>query len=81
MSAHSHAHKEHDHEDGDDHAGQGHEHHHGLGGHHHAPANFGKAFASGVIMAVAAVGIVLSWIASALICRVRGHDRLEIEIG
>jgi cobalt-zinc-cadmium efflux system protein len=28
----------------------GHEHHHGIGGHHHAPADFGKAFAVGIAL-------------------------------
>lgn len=40
----------HDHHD-HDHAH--HEHSHGPGGHHHAPANFGKAFAIGIILNLA----------------------------
>lgn len=38
-----HSHDEHDH------------HHHGLGGHSHAPANFGKAFAIGIALNIAYV--------------------------
>ncbi|PPQ28488.1 cation diffusion facilitator family transporter [Rhodopila globiformis] len=38
---HGHEHGHHDH---------GHDHHHGIGGHHHAPASFGKAFAIGVVL-------------------------------
>lgn len=59
MSAHSHAHEghdhDHDHEDGHNHAGHDQGHHHGLGGHHHAPANFGKAFAIGIALNLAYV--------------------------
>jgi len=59
MSAHSHAHEghdhDHDHEDGHDQGGHGAGHHHGLGGHHHAPANFGKAFAIGIALNLAYV--------------------------
>jgi len=45
MSA-SHGHHEHDHH---------HEHSHGLGGHHHAPKDFGRAFAIGVTLNAAFV--------------------------
>lgn len=59
MPAHSHAHAghddDHDHEDGNDQGGHGDEHHHGLGGHHHAPASFGKAFAIGIALNLAYV--------------------------
>ena len=48
MSGHQH---EHDHE-GHDH---GHGHQHGIGGHQHAPANFGKAFAIGIALNLAYV--------------------------
>jgi len=55
MSAHSQAHEghDHDHEDGHDHSG--HDHSHGPGGHHHAPANFGRAFAIGIALNLAYV--------------------------
>ncbi len=43
-----------DHSDHADHAGHEH-HHHGAGGHVHAPANFGRAFAIGIALNVAYV--------------------------
>ena len=43
----------HDHEH--DHGHEGHDHHHGIGGHHHTPANFGKAFAIGIALNLAYV--------------------------
>lgn len=49
MSTHSHDHADHGHD-------HGHEHdQHGAGGHHHAPANFGKAFAIGIALNLAYV--------------------------
>ena len=47
----------HDHAHGHDHEGHGHSHGlgHNLGGHHHAPANFGKAFAIGIALNLAYV--------------------------
>jgi len=50
---HDHKHDHHDHHDhGHDHGhGQDHgHHHHGPGGHHHAPKDFGKAFAIGATL-------------------------------
>ena len=41
---HEHGHESHDHD-----------HHHGIGGHQHAPANFGKAFAIGIVLNLAYV--------------------------
>ena len=38
----------HDHDHGND-------HHHSIGGHHHVPANFGKAFAIGIALNLAYV--------------------------
>src|SRR5882672_9211592 len=51
MSGHQHGHDHHDH----DHPGHGHSHHHGIGGHVHAPASFGKAFAIGIALNAAYV--------------------------
>jgi cobalt-zinc-cadmium efflux system protein len=48
---HGHDHEGHDHE-GHDH---GHHHQHGIGGHGHAPADFGRAFAIGIALNVAYV--------------------------
>ena len=45
-------HERHDHDGGHDH---GHEHQHGIGGHQHAPADFGKAFAIGIALNLAYV--------------------------
>ncbi len=60
-SDHDHAHP-HDHHGAHDHAGHSHlaghahaGHAHGPGGHHHAPANFGRAFAIGIALNVAYV--------------------------
>jgi cobalt-zinc-cadmium efflux system protein len=56
----SHAHHDHDHGHDHGHAGHHHDHaghSHGLGGHVHAPANFGKAFAIGVVLNVGFVAI------------------------
>ena len=50
-SPHNHA----DHEHGHGHVHEGHDHHHGIGGHHHTPANFGKAFAIGIALNLAYV--------------------------
>ncbi|SFI65667.1 cation diffusion facilitator family transporter [Caulobacter sp. UNC279MFTsu5.1] len=44
-----HDHADHDHHDHDHGHGHGH-HHHGPGGHHHAPKDFGKAFAIGATL-------------------------------
>lgn len=55
--AHDHEHAGHDHT-GHNHAGHdhaGHHHHHGLGGHSHAPADFGRAFAIGFALNIAYV--------------------------
>jgi cobalt-zinc-cadmium efflux system protein len=38
-----------------DHHNHGHDHHDGIGGHHHVPANFGKAFAIGIALNLAYV--------------------------
>lgn len=46
---------EHNHDHDDHHHDHGHDHHHGIGGHHHAPANFGKAFAVGIALNLAYV--------------------------
>jgi len=57
--AHAHAHNHHDHGHGHAH---GHGHHHG--GHHHAPADFGRAFAVGIalnlgfVLVEAAAGVI-----------------------
>ena len=52
-------HGDHAHASGHDHAAGGdHQHHghsHGLGGHHHAPKNFGRAFAIGIALNLAFV--------------------------
>jgi cobalt-zinc-cadmium efflux system protein len=48
----SHDHHGHQHHD---HAGHGHDHEHSRGGHVHAPANFGKAFAIGITLNTALV--------------------------
>lgn len=45
MSEHAHNHADRD--DGQEH------HHHGVGGHQHTPANFGKAFAIGIVLNLA----------------------------
>lgn len=48
---HNSGHTHHDHQHGDDHSGFGGHHHHAHGaGHSHAPANFGKAFAIGIVL-------------------------------
>ncbi len=52
MSTHAHDHAGHD--QGHDHD-HGHGHHHGIGGHQHAPANFGRAFAIGIALNLAYV--------------------------
>ena len=52
MGLHDPAHHGHDHGHGahaHDH-GHDHDHAHGLGGHHHAPASFGRAFAIGILL-------------------------------
>ena len=50
----AHDHSDHHHDDGHDHGhdhGHTHGHSHGLGGHHHhAPKDFGRAFAVGVVL-------------------------------
>ncbi|HYZ21568.1 MAG TPA: cation diffusion facilitator family transporter [Rhodopila sp.] len=43
---HTHGHDDHDHGDP---GGESHDHH-GIGGHHHAPADFGRAFAIGIAL-------------------------------
>jgi cobalt-zinc-cadmium efflux system protein len=48
----SHNHHGHQHHD---HAGHGHDNDHSRGGHVHAPANFGKAFAIGIMLNTALV--------------------------
>ena len=45
---HDHGHDRHPHKDDHAHHDLHHGHSHGLGGHHHAPASFGRAFAIGV---------------------------------
>lgn len=51
-SPHSHSHdQDHDHDHEHDHGhDHGHAHAHGVGGHHHAPASFGRAFAIGTAL-------------------------------
>jgi cobalt-zinc-cadmium efflux system protein len=54
-SDHDHDHDDdHGHDDGHDH---GHDHDHGLGGHSHAPASFGRAFAIGIALNTAFVAL------------------------
>lgn len=56
---HGHDHHDHAHDDhhDHDHAHGHHHHHHGPGGHHHAPKDFGKAFAIGAALNI---GFVLA---------------------
>jgi len=59
-----HDHADHQHAHGHDHAQEHahqHGHSHGLGGHHHAPASFGRAFAVGVALNAAYVLIEAFW--------------------
>ena len=59
---HAHDHADHDHHDHHDHSHghddhenhrhDNHDHHHGIGGHAHAPASFGRAFAIGITLNV-----------------------------
>ncbi|HEX7871658.1 MAG TPA: cation diffusion facilitator family transporter [Sphingobium sp.] len=49
-------HNHHDHDHGHDH-GRSHGHAHGPGGHHHAPASFGRAFAIGIALNIGFVAV------------------------
>ncbi|MDP3299246.1 MAG: cation transporter, partial [Phenylobacterium sp.] len=73
---HGHAHS-HDH--GHDH---GHDHAHGLGGHHHhAPKDFGRAFAVGVILNTGFVAAEVAaglWFGSLALLADAGHNLSDV---
>lgn len=77
---HTHAH-DHGHEHGHSH-GHGHGHAHGLGGHHHhAPADFGRAFAIGVGLNMAFVLIEAGagiWSGSLALLADAGHNLSDV---
>ncbi|MFT4934822.1 MAG: cobalt-zinc-cadmium efflux system protein [Pseudoalteromonas distincta] len=78
--AHDHAAPSHDH--GQHHHDHGHGHDHGLGGHHHhAPKDFGRAFAVGVILNTGFVAAEVAaglWFGSLALLADAGHNLSDV---